>query len=67
MVVTFGISGAAGHCTVNPCPMGAYGPFDTDDEARDLAEQMFAWQQPHVLRLEAPYRAALAPATPRPA
>lgn len=61
IVVAFGVSDSPGYCSVKPCPVSSYGPFETSAQAQELADEMFPWQQPHVLRLEPAHRAALVP------
>jgi hypothetical protein len=51
VVVTFG-SKADDWCTLNKCPMQAYGPFGTHEQAYAYAGTCPEWQEPHILILE---------------
>lgn len=58
VVVIFG-SPADGWCKLSHCPMRAYGPFGTHEEAAAFAETRPEWEQPHVLLLDpAPVKSA---------
>lgn len=59
IVVTFG-GPAAGWCELSHCPMEAFGPFPTSEEAHTFADTLPGWQQPHVLSLTAPDQAITA-------
>ena len=50
IVVVFGAAPADGWCELNRCPMHAHGPY-TGDEARQVADGLPEWMQPHILTL----------------
>lgn len=52
VVVVFGIGGADGWCELSHCPMHAHGPY-TEAEAREAADRMPQWMQPHILIIDA--------------
>jgi hypothetical protein len=51
VVVTFG-GPADGWCSLNHCPMEAFGPFTQAAEAEAKAQEMPEWTQPHILLLQ---------------
>lgn len=54
VVVAFGSGPSEGWCELSHCPMEAFGPFATNDEAKAFAATLPEWQQAHTLWLATP-------------